>query len=189
MNVQNRGVAAVTRNEAHRFVTKCKLKTQSSPLPGWEKTLPNTHRVSFNSSFYTTRDGSTSLSLNPNCWWSELCLADAEWRLDKRNHPDSRGWSGRCLAAALALQLGPQHPMPLGVKLDTGHRWLDQYGLIQAQWWGAGLVKKWGWGGIKARIQEAVRDGGGVRAVCPIMGDRISRWEIERGAGDDEDVM
>lgn len=31
------------------------------------------------------------------------------------------------------------------------------------------------------------RDGGGIRASCPIMGDRIGWWERERE--DDEDAM
>lgn len=65
------------------------------------------HPLTFTSSRYATRDGTPSLSLTPNCRWSDLHWADAEWRLDKRNHPDSRGWSGWWLAAAPAPQLGP----------------------------------------------------------------------------------
>lgn len=103
--------------------------------------------VLLNFSLHTTRDGTSSLSLTPNCRWSELCLADTEWRLDKRNHPDSLGWSGRWLAAARVPQLGLQHLMPSGVKLATGHHWLDHSGMIGAGLWGAGLVKGAGWWG------------------------------------------
>lgn len=62
-------------------------------------------------------------SLTPNCRWSDLHWADAEWRLDKRNHPDSQGWSGQWLAAAPAPQLGPLL-QALGGQLATGHHWL-----------------------------------------------------------------
>lgn len=63
----------------------------------------------------TTRDGTPSLYLTPNCGWSDLRWADTEWRLDKGNHPDSPGWSGRWLAAALLLSWGPGAAGPRGI--------------------------------------------------------------------------
>ena len=82
-------------------------------------------------------------TLTPNCRWSDPCGADAEWRLDKRNHPDGRGWSGWWLAAAQAPQLGPQCWRPSGGRLATGHHWLTgpdwtDRGWVVGCWFGEG---------------------------------------------------
>lgn len=103
--------------DRNRSVTKCRttryllLHCQG----GWP---PPPHLLTFASSLLpplTTRDGTPSLYLTPNCGWSDLRWADTEWRLDKGNHPDSPGWSGRWLAAARLLSWGPGAAGPRGI--------------------------------------------------------------------------
>lgn len=48
---------------------------------------------------------------------------------------------------------------------------------MEVGWWGTGLVKGAGWWGAARSGLGFIKGylvGGGVRAVCPIMGDRIS---------------
>lgn len=131
------------------------------------------------SCFYITRDGTSSLSLTSNFGWSDQRPADAEWRLDRRNHPDSRGWSGQWLAAAPAPQLGPQHHKPSGDWSShrpplTGPVWT-----VGAGQWGAGLVRE---------DSRKVGVGGEVLGLCVQSWVTGSVGRVGEG-GDGEDVM